>query len=154
MTVGIVCERLSQADAKLGFLLDGFPRTLEQVVQLSKVLAEMDRRIDVAIQLNVDIDKLLVRLTGRRVCRSCGLTYHLMFNPPQAVGKCNRCMGDLYHRPDDSMETVIASLELNVKMQKPLLYFYERKGLLRSINGEADIEHIFQDISGILRSYA
>lgn len=151
VTIGIVRERLSRPDTEKGFLLDGFPRTVPQAEALDKALGEMGRKIDVVIHLDVNRESLLERLTGRRICRSCGSTYHVLFNPPKAEGKCDKCGGELYQRTDDSVETVATRLDVNIKQQEPLLRFYEAKGLLRSVNGEADIDEVFEQISGILR---
>lgn len=152
VTIGIVCERLSQADTENGFLLDGFPRTVPQAEELEKILRETKRQIDVVIHLNVNSDNLLARLTGRRICSSCGSTYHLMFNPPKEQGKCEKCGGTLYQRPDDTEETVATRLEVNLKLQESLLQFYNAKELLRSVDGEAGIDEVFHEISGILES--
>lgn len=151
VTIGIVRERLSQPDTAKGFLLDGFPRTVPQAEALDKALSEMGRNIDVVIHLNVNRESLLERLTGRRICRSCGSTYHVLFNPPKEEGKCDKCGGELYQRADDSVDTVATRLDVNIKQQEPLLHFYEAKGLLRTVDGEAEINEVFEQISGILR---
>jgi adenylate kinase len=152
VTIGIVSERLSDADTAKGFLLDGFPRTVPQAEELEKVLRKMKRKIDVVIHLNVKKENLLARLTGRRICSSCGSTYHVMFNPPKEQGKCEKCGGVLYQRSDDSEETVATRLEVNLKQQEPLLQFYKAKQLLRSVDGEVGIDGVFREISGILQS--
>jgi adenylate kinase len=152
VTIGIVSERLSDADTAKGFLLDGFPRTVPQAEELEKVLRKMKRQIDVVIHLNVKKENLLARLTGRRICSSCGSTYHVMFNPPKEHGKCEKCGGALYQRSDDSEETVATRLEVNIKLQEPLLQFYKAKQLLRSVDGEVGIDGVFHEISGILQS--
>jgi adenylate kinase len=152
VTIGIVSERLSDADTAKGFLLDGFPRTVPQAEELEKVLREMKRQIDVVIHLNVKKENLLARLTGRRICSSCGLTYHVMFNPSREYGKCENCGEALYQRSDDSEETVATRLEVNLKLQEPLLQFYKAKRLLRSVDGEVGIDGVFHQISGILQS--
>lgn len=151
VTIGIVRERLSRPDTEKGFLLDGFPRTVPQAKELEKVLKEMEREIEVVIHLNVDSGNLLARLTGRRICRSCGSTYHVIFNPPKEEGKCEKCGGELYQRADDTIETVSTRLNVNIQQQEPLLQFYETKGLLRTVDGEAEIDEVFEEISGILQ---
>ncbi|GAX89300.1 adenylate kinase [Effusibacillus lacus] len=151
VTIGIVRERLSQPDTEKGFLLDGFPRTVPQAEALDQALVEMGRKIDVVIHLKVDRELLLDRLTGRRICKSCGSTYHVIFNPPQVEGKCDKCGGELYQRADDSVETVATRLDVNIKQQEPLLHYYEGKGLLRTVDGEAEIDDVFEQISNILR---
>lgn len=151
VTIGIVHERLSRPDTEKGFLLDGFPRTVPQAKELEKVLKEMEREIEVVIHLNVDSENLLARLTGRRICRSCGYTYHLIFNPPKEEGKCEKCDGELYQREDDTIETVATRLGVNIQQQEPLLQFYETKGMLRPVDGEAGIDGVFKEISSILQ---
>jgi len=149
VTIGIVQERLARPDTEKGFLLDGFPRTVPQAEALDRVLKEMGQEIDVVIHLNVDRDSLLERLTGRRICRSCGSTYHVIFNPPKAENACDKCGGELYQRADDSIETVATRLDVNIAQQEPLLAFYQSKDLLRSVSGTADIHQVFAEICDI-----
>lgn len=151
ITIGIVSERVSRPDTASGFLLDGFPRTVAQAEALDKVLKEMGKEIDVVIHLKVDRDLLLERLTGRRICRSCGSTYHVVFNPPKVEGQCDKCGGELYQRADDSVETVATRLDVNIKQQEPLLQFYEATNLLRTVDGDSEINEVFGQISDILR---
>ena len=151
VTVGIVRERLSQGDCAKGFLLDGFPRTVPQAEALDATLAEMGRRLDHVIYLDVRKETLLARLTGRRICRQCGATYHVVFNPPRQEGVCDKCGGELYQRDDDKEETVATRLEVNLTQTEPLLAYYEEKGLLRRVNGEQEIDAVFADIAQILR---
>jgi adenylate kinases len=151
VTVGIVRERLSQGDCAKGFLLDGFPRTVPQAEALDATLAELGRRLDHVIYLDVCKETLLARLTGRRICRQCGATYHVVFNPPRQEGVCDKCGGELYQRDDDKEETVATRLEVNLAQMEPLLAYYEEKGLLRRVNGEQEIDAVFADIAQILR---
>ncbi|BDG45568.1 MULTISPECIES: adenylate kinase [Parageobacillus] len=150
VTIGIVRERLSKDDCQKGFLLDGFPRTVAQAEALENILAELNRSIDYVIHIQVDKDILMERLTGRRICKNCGATYHLVFNPPAKPGVCDKCGGELYQRADDNEETVANRLEVNVKQMQPLLEFYESKGYLRHIDGQQDIEKVFADIRELL----
>lgn len=150
VTIGIVRERLSKDDCSKGFLLDGFPRTAAQADALESILTELNKTIDYCINIDVDQDILMERLTGRRICKSCGATYHLVFNPPASEGVCSRCGGELYQRADDNEETVKNRLDVNIKQTKPLLDFYETKGYLRNINGQQDIKIVFADIEGLL----
>lgn len=150
VTIGIVRERLSKPDCQKGFLLDGFPRTVAQAEALENMLSELERPIDYVINVDVDKDILLERLTGRRICTECGATYHLVFNPPSNEGVCDRCGGELYQRADDNEETVQNRLEVNLKQTQPLLSFYEDKGYLRNINGQQDIDKVFADIEELL----
>lgn len=118
------------------------------------MLADMGRSIDYVINVNVDQGILMERLTGRRICKDCGATYHLVFNPPAKEGVCDKCGGELYQRADDNEETVGNRLEVNMKQSKPLLDFYESKGYLRNINGQQAIETVFADIEELLGGYA
>lgn len=150
VTIGIVRERLSKNDCENGFLLDGFPRTVAQAEALDTMLADLGKKIDYVINIDVDQSILMERLTGRRICKNCGATYHLVFNPPSQDGVCDRCGGELYQRADDNAETVQNRLDVNIQQTKPLLNFYEDKGYLRNINGQQDINVVFADIEELL----
>ncbi|MFL6479371.1 MAG: adenylate kinase [Bacillales bacterium] len=150
VTIGIVRERLSKEDCQKGFLLDGFPRTVPQAEALENLLVDLNKKIDYVININVDKELLMERLTGRRICKECGSTYHLVFNPPAKEGVCDRCGGELYQRADDNAETVQNRLDVNIKQQEPLLTFYEIKGYLRTIDGQQDINKVFTDIEHLL----
>lgn len=150
VTIGIVKERLAKEDCNKGFLLDGFPRTVPQAEALEVLLTELDRQIHYVINIEVDTSKLMERLTGRRICKSCGATYHMVFNPPASVGVCDKCGGELYQRSDDNAETVGNRLEVNIKQTQPLLDFYNEKGYLRNINGDQDIEDVAKDLDELL----
>lgn len=154
VTIGIVRERLSKDDCKKGFLLDGFPRTVPQAEALENILADLERKIDYVINIDVDKSILMERLTGRRICKNCGATYHLVFNPPAKEGVCDRCGGELYQRADDNAETVNNRLEVNIKQAQPLLDFYEAKGYLRTLDGQRDISVVFAEIEQLLRGLA
>jgi adenylate kinase len=150
VTIGIVRERLSKDDCGKGFLLDGFPRTVAQAEALDTMLTDLGKKIDFVINIDVDQSILMERLTGRRICKNCGATYHLVFNPPSQEGVCDRCGGELYQRADDNAETVQNRLDVNIQQTKPLLNFYEDKGYLRNINGQQDIDKVFADIEELL----
>jgi len=150
VTIGIVRERLGKNDCEKGFLLDGFPRTVAQADALEDITAELNRQIDFVINIDVDKDILMERLTGRRICKTCGSTYHLVFNPPAKENTCDRCGGDLYQRADDNAETVQNRLDVNLKQTQPLLDFYQDKGYVRNINGQQDINKVFEDIDVLL----
>lgn len=152
VTIGIVRERLSKDDCHKGFLLDGFPRTVAQAEALENILSDLNKKINFVINIDVEKEILMERLTGRRICKSCGSTYHLVFNPPASEGVCDRCGGELYQRADDNEETVQNRLEVNLKQTKPLLDFYETKGYLRNIDGQQDIRIVFDDIDQLLGS--
>jgi len=150
VTIGIVRERLSKEDCQKGFLLDGFPRTVPQAEALENLLVDLNKTINYVININVDKELLMARLTGRRICKECGSTYHLEFNPPKQEGVCDRCGGELYQRADDNAETVQNRLDVNIKQQEPLLTFYEIKGYLRTIDGQQHINKVFADIEQLL----
>ncbi len=152
VTVGIVKERLSQSDAKEGFLLDGFPRTVEQAEALNKIMEELGTKIDRTINVEVPEEELMNRLTGRRICEVCGTTYHLVFNPPKEEGICDLDGGKLYQREDDNPETVANRLEVNIKQTAPLLDFYENQNVLVNVDGSRDIDEVFKDIDEILQN--
>lgn len=153
VTNGIVRERLAEDDAKNGFLLDGFPRTVEQAEELENILNDLGTELDAVINIEVDKDVLMKRLTGRWICRTCGKTYHEIYNPPKVPGKCDLDGGELYQRDDDKKETVQKRLNVNMKQTKPLLDFYSEKGKLHNINGEQDIKDVFVDVEKILASF-
>jgi adenylate kinase len=150
VTIGIVRERLSKEDCGKGFLLDGFPRTVAQAEALENILADLGKKMNYVINIDVDKDILMGRLTGRRICKECGATYHLVFNPPKEEGVCDRCCGELYQRADDNEETVQNRLDVNIKQTQPLLAYYEDKGYLKNIDGQQDIDKVFADIDVLL----
>ncbi|BGE81812.1 adenylate kinase [Staphylococcus croceilyticus] len=150
VTVGIVKERISEDDAKKGFLLDGFPRTIDQAEALNNIMSELGRNIDAVINIEVPEEELMNRLTGRRICEKCGTTYHLVFNPPKVDGVCDIDGGKLYQREDDNPETVSNRLSVNVKQSKPILEYYEDKGVLNNIDGAKDIDQVTKDVIDIL----
>lgn len=150
VTIGIVRERLEKEDCKTGFLLDGFPRTPAQAEALEQMLADMGRSIDFVLNIDVACEELMARLTGRRLCRDCGATYHVIFNPTAVEGVCDKCRGELYQRDDDNEKTVGTRLEVNMSQQQPLLDFYQEKGYLRSVDGSRPIDQVFKDIEDLL----
>lgn len=151
VTNGIVKERLQQADTEKGFLLDGFPRTQAQAEALDKILAELNRSIDAVINIEVNPEILMQRLTGRIICRNCGSTYHKTNNPPKVEGTCDRCGShDFYQREDDKPETVENRIQINIEQSKPILNYYNAKGLLRNVDGESGIDNLFKTIQSIM----
>ena len=150
VTIGIVRERLSKDDCEKGFLLDGFPRTVPQAEALESILSDLQKKLDYVINVQVDQEILMERLTGRRICKSCGATYHLVFNPPANPDTCDRCGGELYQRADDNEATVKNRLDVNIKQSQPLLDFYESKGYLKNFNGQQDISKVFSDLDELL----
>ena len=152
VTIGIVKERLSQSDAKEGFLLDGFPRTIEQAEALNDIMKELNTSIDRTIFIDVPEEELMNRLTGRRTCSSCGKAYHLVFNPPKVEGVCDLDGAKLYQRDDDNPETVANRLEVNVKQTQPLIDFYKDQGVFVNVDGARDIDEVFSDVADILKN--
>lgn len=146
VTIGIVKERLSKDDCKDGFLLDGFPRTIAQAEALQAILHELNENMDYVVNVEVPEEKLVERLTGRRVCPTCGTTYHVIYNPPEEEGVCDKDGSQLIQRDDDKPETVKKRLAVNLEQTKPLLDFYEEKGYLVTVDGDQDINEVFQDI--------
>ena len=150
VTIGIVNERLSQSDCIKGFLLDGFPRTVEQASALDEIMTSLNSKIDYVINIDVDLDILKERLTGRRICRACGATYHKLFNPTAVEGVCDKCGGELYQRKDDNEETVANRLNVYVNQTKPLLDYYANSGILVNINGQQSIDEVFSEVESVL----
>ena len=152
VVIGLVKERLQQDDCKKGFILDGFPRNTSQAETLDKVLDEMGMPLQVALSVDVDFDVLMKRLTGRRTCKSCGQMYNIYFSPPQKEGVCDKCGGELYQRDDDKEETIKKRLEVYESQTAPLIDYYDKKGILKRVNGVGNIEEIFANICAILDS--
>ncbi|GGE84290.1 adenylate kinase [Priestia taiwanensis] len=150
VTIGIVRERLGKDDCKNGFLLDGFPRTVAQASALQTILEDLDRKLHYVLNIDVDPSVLVARLTGRRICKECGSTYHLIYNAPVKEGVCDKCGGELYQRSDDNEETVTNRLNVNIEQSKPLLDFYGERGYVKTINGEQDINKVFDDVNAII----
>ncbi|MGD8192754.1 adenylate kinase [Brevibacillus ginsengisoli] len=151
VVIGIVRERLSKEDCEKGFLLDGFPRTVPQAEALTATLNDMGRTIDHVINIDVDREILIERLTGRWICPVCGSSYHTIFNPPQVAGICDKDGGKLYQREDDKIEVVAQRLDVNIAQTQPLVNYYSSQGLLRNVNGDQDINIVFSEIASLLR---
>ena len=151
VTNGIVKERLSKDDTAKGFMLDGFPRNLNQAAALDKMLAESNRQLDAVINIHVEPDVLVERLSGRFICRNCGATYHRVYNPPKVEGTCDVCgHHDFYQRDDDKPETVKNRLDVNIKLNTPLVDYYQKKGVLYTIDGQQDIDKVYEDVKKVL----
>lgn len=151
VTVGIVKDRLSLDDCKDGFLLDGFPRTVAQASALDDMLQRLDRQLDHVLYIKVPKEDLYKRLTGRWICPTCGATYHEIYNPPEVKAKCDKDGSDLIQREDDKPDTVEKRIDVNLGQTQPLVDFYSEKGYLRNIDGQQDIEVVFQDIDKLLK---
>ena len=151
VTIGIVKERLSKDDCERGFLLDGFPRTLVQAEALSKISHEINRPIDVVVNLDCDQKELVRRISGRRVCKSCGAPYHITSMKPKIDGVCDKCGGPLIQRPDDNEESLKVRLHHYVSSTKPLLDYYSNLGLLKNFNSLQGADVVFDEISEFLK---
>ncbi|QEK11188.1 adenylate kinase [Crassaminicella thermophila] len=146
LVVAIVEDRLQQEDCKEGFLLDGFPRTVNQAEELDKVLTKMNVSLDKVINVEVDKEILVERAVGRRICKNCGATFHVKFNPPAKEGICDKCGEKLQQRADDNEETVSKRIEVYLNETKPLIDYYKNKGIIATINGQQEIDKVFKDI--------
>ncbi|GAA2966825.1 adenylate kinase [Ligilactobacillus murinus] len=151
VTNGIVKERLAKDDVNDGYMLDGFPRNMAQAEALETFGAQLGKPLNCVINIHVDPESLMERLTGRYICRNCGATYHKIFNPTKVEGTCDRCgEHEFYQREDDKPETVKNRLDVNIKMNTPLLDFYKKQGILHEVDGNQDIDKVFADIKAIL----
>jgi len=142
LTIGMLLERIGQPDAARGFILDGFPRNLEQARALDEALAGQGKAIDKALYVNVSPEELVRRLSGRWNCRQCGAVYHEQSMPPKAAGVCDRCGGELYQREDDKPDVVRRRLDVNTKETEPLLDYYRQAGKLVEVDGELPVEEV------------
>jgi len=151
VVIGLVAERLGRPDAKAGFVLDGFPRTVTQAEALDRLLGEQGLPLERVVFLDVSREELLRRLTGRRVCRQCGTAYHLVSAPPRTADRCDLCQGDLYQRADDAPAAVARRLDVYEKQTAPLLAYYERRGLLAAVRGEGAMDGVTAGIRKAVR---
>jgi adenylate kinase len=150
LTVKILLDRVAQSDCKNGYVLDGFPRTIPQAEVLDKALSELGESIDYAIDVDVPDENIISRMSGRRACLSCGATYHITHVPPKKEGICDRCGKELVLRDDDKPETVKNRLDVYHKQTQPLIDFYTKKGVLKTVDGTADMNDVFAAIVTIL----
>ncbi|MCT7771461.1 adenylate kinase [Lactobacillus iners] len=152
VTAKLVEERLQQKDTEKGFILDGFPRTTVQAELLEDITKRLDKILTNVISIDVSEDVLIKRLSARYMCKACGATYNKISNPTKVEGKCDRCGGsEFYQRDDDKPEVVKNRLEVNKKMNTPLKDFYDKKGILSSVNGEQTPDKVFKEIYDILK---
>lgn len=147
VVIGIMNERLRGPDCDSGFILDGFPRTIAQAEALEAILPKIGKSIDHVINIEVDSEELVRRLTGRRTCKNCGAMFHILFHMPKQEGICDRCAGTLYQRDDDKEETIRTRLKEYQRQTAPLIEYYQVKNLLRSIRGVGSQEQIFKNIA-------
>lgn len=147
LILGLVEERIQKEDCQEGFLLDGFPRTPAQADALDEMLKKLGQKLDAVVNIEVPLDKLMVRLTGRRVCKKCGATYHVAFNPSPKGDLCGACGDALIQRADDTEATVKNRLDVYEQQTAPLIDYYTNAGIIKNINGDQDIKKVLEDIS-------
>lgn len=152
VVVSIVKDRLTQEDCKQGFLLDGFPRTIDQAEILSGELEEMSIKLDKVVNIYADKEILIERAIGRRICKTCGKTYHVMFNPPKEKGICDVDGGELFQREDDTIETVATRIEVYENQTSPLIEYYKEKGIILNVDGTKPIDSVFETIVNSLEN--
>lgn len=150
ITIGIVKERLAKPDCAKGFILDGFPRSVEQADALDGILKALSIRLTRAVDISVPSDVLVERAVGRRICKKCGATYHIRFNPSKAEGVCDACGGETYQRADDSEATMKNRLSVYEAQTKPLISYYREAGLYSEIDGSQEMSKVFADITACL----
>ena len=150
VVIGLVKERLAQDDCKNGYILDGFPRTTPQAEALDAELASMNSPLTDALSVDVPMEDLMKMLTGRRTCKSCQQMYNLHFSAPQKEGVCDKCSGELMQRDDDKEDTIKNRLEVYEKSTAPLIDYYNKKGILKSVEGTGSIDDIFNKVCSIL----
>jgi adenylate kinase len=153
VTVAMVRDRLGEDDAKEGFLLDGFPRNVPQAETLKKMLAETDIKLTVVLELEVDEDEVVRRLSGRRTCRRCERVWHVLYDPPSREGICDDCGGDLFQRDDDMEEVIRHRIEVYKSQTEPLVAFYAEEGILAVIDAAGPVEEITSRALGALEPY-
>lgn len=146
IVVGLIKERIGEADCVDGFILDGFPRTIVQAEKLDETLSALGQELGTVVDLEVDRQELLVRLVGRSTCKNCGTMYHRTTRPPEKPGACNECGGELYQRPDDNEATIVKRLAVYEKETAPLKEFYRKQKKLKSLNGSGSVEEIFSRV--------
>ncbi len=153
LLITIIKDRLSKKDCSAGFLLDGYPRTIPQADALQMILTESSRKLDAVLNISVNDEELIKRLSGRRMC-ACGASYHMVFNPPKDDEICDLCKRKLYQRDDDKPDAIRNRLIVYKNQTQPLIEYYSKKGILRTVDGGRDISGIFEDIKMILEEYA
>lgn len=152
VTIGIVRERLAKDDCAGGFILDGFPRTVEQADALNEILKAQGRSLSAVINISVPLEDLIERGVGRRICRSCGATYHVKFHAPAKENVCDACGGELYQRGDDTAETMQKRLSVYESSTRPLIDYYKQSGIYAEIDGKQKIEKVTEDLENVLHS--
>ncbi len=152
VTIGMVRERLDQQDTRRGFLLDGFPRNVHQAQTLDEMLAQSEAYLDVVVELVVNEDEVVRRLSGRRTCRTCNHVWHVDFDPPEMAGVCDTCGGELFQRDDDREETVRERLKVYAEQTMPLINYYRNTGILRTIVATVPVEDVTKRAVAVLQT--
>ncbi|HAG69653.1 MAG TPA: adenylate kinase [Lachnospiraceae bacterium] len=152
LTVKILLDRVSNEDCKNGYVLDGYPRTIPQAEVLDRAVGELNERIDFAVNVDVPDENIIKRMSGRRACTKCGDTYHIEYMPPKKENVCDKCGSPLIIRDDDKPETVKNRLSVYHEQTAPLIDYYEKKGILKTVDGTKDVNEVFADIKNILES--
>lgn len=150
LVVDLVVDRFKEADCANGYVLDGFPRTIPQAEALTEALSKIGEAVDYAIDVEVPDENIVQRMSGRRACVSCGATYHIVYAKTKVDGICDRCNSELILRDDDKPETVQKRLDVYHEQTQPLIDYYTKQGILRTVDGTADMEEVFQSIIDIL----
>jgi len=150
VVLGMMKERLQDDDCKNGFILDGFPRNTAQAEALDTMLKELGMPLDSALSVEVPLEDLMKRLTGRRTCKECGQMYNIHFSAPATDDKCDKCSGDLYQRDDDQEATIQKRLEVYTQQTAPLIDYYSGKGILKTVSGTGNIDEIFANVTATL----
>lgn len=150
LTVKILLDRVAKVDCKNGYVLDGFPRTIVQADVLKDALNKLGEKIDYAINVNVPDENIVKRMSGRRACVNCGATYHIEHIPPKKEGVCDNCGSELVLRDDDKPETVQKRLDVYHEQTQPLIDYYEKDGVLKTVDGTKPMEEVFASITEIL----
>ncbi len=152
VTIGIVRERLAEDDCKNGFILDGFPRTVEQADALNKILDEQGKKLTCVLNIHVPSEELIARAVGRRICKKCGATYHVKFHPTKVAGVCDECGGELYQRADDNETTMKNRLDVYEASTRPLIDYYKHAGIYSEIDGRQAIAKVTEALENVLTS--
>ena len=150
ITIGMLLDRIHEADCEKGYVLDGFPRTIPQAESLTAALKERGEKMDYAIDVDVPDENIINRMSGRRACLACGATYHIAYNPPKKEGVCDQCGEPLVLRKDDKPETVKNRLEVYHQQTRPLIDYYKKEGILAQVDGTQNMDQVFEDIVKIL----
>jgi len=154
VVIGIIRDRIVQSDCDKGYILDGFPRTMAQAEALDEMLKNLGTGVDHVVNIALDDEEIIKRLTGRRTCSQCGAGYHILFDPPKKEGVCDQCGGALIQRDDDKEETVRERLRVYREQTEPLIEYYQKKGILYNVDGTKDINGVFEEIKSILDKLA